>query len=242
MKGLKQQPPDPIRMTYDEFCDEGARRFGSKGRDWKFKCSICGTVQSWQDFVDAGMAVQEAEKYIGFSCICRFFKDKGECDYTLGGLLRFPGIIVDVEGEEHHRFAFADTDETVQEKPDGAEDTSETLREDQDADDKAGTDQGGKAVGGEPAEATGDVEAPRLPREVTLSKTQKKVVEVLPADGSYTFAQHCGHILRDAQGVPVPGVRADLRTARVLVKMGVLHRELCTDISRATYSLTEKWR
>lgn len=60
------------------------------------KCVQCGTVQSRQDFIDAGVhrTMQEAQKHWGFSCIGRFVSNTG-CDWTLGGLFQIHQLEID---------------------------------------------------------------------------------------------------------------------------------------------------
>lgn len=64
-------------------------------------CVQCGTVQSRQDFVDAGVfpTVEEAQSQWGFSCIGRSVAGRG-CDWTLGGLFHIHKLEVDPGGGE----------------------------------------------------------------------------------------------------------------------------------------------
>ena len=115
-----QTAPQKKRYTVAEWLAEATRRFGPHGRDWKFVCPICGTVASGADYVAAGLTLQQAEGQIAFSCIGRSLPaprrafgeggtGAGPCDYTTGGLLNVsPITIVDEDGKEHRRFAFAE--------------------------------------------------------------------------------------------------------------------------------------
>lgn len=68
----------------------------------QFICPHCQTVQSAQDFINAG--VSDWEPYIAYSCIGRFSKEKG-CDWTLGGLFQIAKLfVIDDEGLKHPRF------------------------------------------------------------------------------------------------------------------------------------------
>lgn len=101
------------RMEYKDWADKAVELFGSKGRHWKFKCPICGHVQSGQGFIDrCGMTAEEAMKVAYFSCEGRWNKDVG-CDYTLGGFITIPGVLVNMDGTERPAFAFAGKDEPL---------------------------------------------------------------------------------------------------------------------------------
>jgi hypothetical protein len=56
--------------------EEATKLFGSDAKNWKFKCSNCGHVQSIQDFIDTG--IKEPETKAFFSCIGRWTDGKGE--------------------------------------------------------------------------------------------------------------------------------------------------------------------
>lgn len=101
------------RMTHEEWTAKAIELFGPKGRDWKFKCPICGHVQSGQGFIDrCGMTPEQAMQRAYFSCEGRWNKDVG-CDYTLGGLFTIPGVLVNMDGKERPAFAFAGKDEPL---------------------------------------------------------------------------------------------------------------------------------
>lgn len=109
-------------MTRDEFLEEAKRRFGPKARYWKFVCPACGTVQSIQQLLDAGVTKEKIDGVIGFSCIGRFTgqgdagiaaKNRGEkwdkgCNWTLGGLLRIHQLEVLIEGTARPTFQLAE--------------------------------------------------------------------------------------------------------------------------------------
>ena len=96
------------RITVDEWNAEGVRRFGRPARKWLFICPACKCVQSGEDFLAAGLTLDQIPKYLGFSCVGRFNRRVG-CDWTLGGLLHIHTLeVIDDEGEAHMRFEFAD--------------------------------------------------------------------------------------------------------------------------------------
>lgn len=105
-------------MTHEEFLAEARRRFGEDPKKWKVVCPACGTVQSIQQFIDAGVSAEDISSCFAFSCIGRFTKqgdagitahhrnqpwDKG-CNWTLGGLLRIHTLEVVIDG--HNRMTF----------------------------------------------------------------------------------------------------------------------------------------
>jgi len=95
-------------MKVSEYLQELINRFGEDRKNWKVICPNCKTIQSVQDFYDAGIEIKEASSFFGFSCIGRFTKKKG-CDWTLGGLLQIHDLeLIDEEGIEHPRFEIAE--------------------------------------------------------------------------------------------------------------------------------------
>ncbi len=93
-------------MTLEEF--ETAIKGQGKKRieEVTFRCPRCKTLQAAQDLINAGAGrtIDEVEKYLAFSCIGRWTKDKG-CDWTLGGLLQIHELeVVTPDGKHHPRF------------------------------------------------------------------------------------------------------------------------------------------
>lgn len=71
-----------------------------------FRCPSCGTLQCAQDLIDAGAGktLDDVLGYLAFSCVGRWRADIG-CDYTLGGLIGIPELIViDEAGNKHPQF------------------------------------------------------------------------------------------------------------------------------------------
>lgn len=95
------------QMTVKEWEIEGEKRFGEDKRDWRFICPRCNTVQTARDLLAAGVSNEDAKKYIGFSCVGRFTKEKG-CNWTLGGLFQIHELIVVCSDGEQPLFRFAD--------------------------------------------------------------------------------------------------------------------------------------
>jgi len=96
-------------VALDDWIAEGERRFGDRGRNWKFKCVMCGHVQTGQDFLDTGMSAEDVRRYVGFSCIGRFVEGVG-CNWTLGGLFQLHTLeVVTPDGVRVPTFEFAHT-------------------------------------------------------------------------------------------------------------------------------------
>jgi len=87
-------------ITFDQFKAELSAQ-GVDREHFAVRCVACGTVQSRQDFVNAGIhpTIEEAQKHWGFSCIGRWKPGKG-CDWTLGGLLHIHTLEIDFGAEE----------------------------------------------------------------------------------------------------------------------------------------------
>lgn len=94
-------------MKLDEFIAEAEKRFGKDRKKWRYICPSCETAQSAEDLLAAGVAKEDVDRYIGFSCIGRFTGEKG-CDWTLGGLFQIHELeIEDHEGKTHPHFELA---------------------------------------------------------------------------------------------------------------------------------------
>lgn len=114
-----------VTMNADAWEAEGTRLFGPEQLNWKFKCPICGNVQSPADFLpykNEGATPDSAYKV----CIGRFLPDgkqrrafgfggatalpepKAPCDYTSGGLFNLNPLIVEAGEHKISAFAFAD--------------------------------------------------------------------------------------------------------------------------------------
>ena len=93
-------------MTVDEFHAAIKAQGMERIEDVTFQCPRCKTIQSAQDLIDAGAgaSMNEVEKYVAFSCVGRFTKDKG-CDWTLGGLFKIHELeVITPDGTHHPRF------------------------------------------------------------------------------------------------------------------------------------------
>lgn len=105
-----------ITLTQEQWLAEATKRYGSLGRDFRFRCPACGHVQSGDDFLALGMTPELVTKRLGFSCIgrwmpeCReaFAKGPGPCNYAGGGLIRIGPVLVSLDGKVLHVFDFAD--------------------------------------------------------------------------------------------------------------------------------------
>ena len=106
--------PDPARMKgtpvvlFEDWMKEGIRLYGPNMLDWRFKCPMCGHVQSLQDFHDVGI-----EPDNGITCCASRFNLGGNktCKWTTGGLLRIGGVyVIRPDFVPVLAFAFADTE------------------------------------------------------------------------------------------------------------------------------------
>lgn len=93
-------------MTFQEYRKAVRNQGKDRIEDVTFQCPNCKTLQSAQDLIDAGAgsSFDEVEKYLAFSCVGRFTKEKG-CNWTLGGLLHIHELeVITPDGEHHPRF------------------------------------------------------------------------------------------------------------------------------------------
>ncbi|MFD0868805.1 VVA0879 family protein [Paenibacillus residui] len=98
-----------LKQPLNGWLEEAKARFGDKTADWKFVCPRCGNVQTPQDFVTAGVRVEEAANIAYQQCIGRVAVDKG-CNWTAYGLLGTLGngrIVITTDGKEVDVFDFA---------------------------------------------------------------------------------------------------------------------------------------
>jgi len=93
-------------LTLDEFKQEIKSQGKKRIEDVTFRCPKCKIIQSAQDLIDAGAGkdFDEVNRYLAFSCVGRWTKEKG-CDWTLGGLFRIHELeVIDPDGAHHPRF------------------------------------------------------------------------------------------------------------------------------------------
>lgn len=112
-------------IPVNDWLAEGKRLFGEDVKQWKWKCSNCGHVQTIADFLELkklGIIKQEVDvgTLVYFSCIGRFDTripvenvgtigdKKSPCNYTLGGLFRLAEtFVVHESGKRVPVFEFA---------------------------------------------------------------------------------------------------------------------------------------
>lgn len=104
-------------MTLDDFQAECMERFPSSLQT-AVKCPMCGTIQTAQDFINAGQghSFDDVQGLLGVSCIGRYTgagsprakPDGNPCNWTLGGLLRMHKLeVVTPDGKSHPHFELA---------------------------------------------------------------------------------------------------------------------------------------
>jgi len=114
-------------ITRDEWLDKATRLFGDNLENWKFICPTCSTVQTVRDFLErTNLERENITNVIGFSCIGRWAaggceraglntehqepksKEAMGCNYAGGGLFQLNPVVIEFEGAEYRRFAFAE--------------------------------------------------------------------------------------------------------------------------------------
>ncbi len=111
-------------MKHQAWLDKAKRLYGENAGDWKFKCPVCETVQTANDFVKAGASKEDASTSIANECIGRWLPNKQKafgdrkkdkfskgkpCNYAGYGLLQLNPVIVEFEdGTTRNAFDFAD--------------------------------------------------------------------------------------------------------------------------------------
>lgn len=110
-------------MTHEQWLNKAVRLYGEDPLKWKFKCPVCETVQTGQDFIDQGATKDDVRTSIAVECVGRWMPEKqkafdnrtgkikkGEpCNYAGYGLLKLNPVAVEFEdGKIFHAFDFAD--------------------------------------------------------------------------------------------------------------------------------------
>lgn len=81
-------------LTLQEWQEEGIKKFGPDKRKWKFKCPVCKTVATVQEYIDLG---DKEGATAGFSCIGRL-KKKTQSAFLGGKKKLIPGEGCDYAG------------------------------------------------------------------------------------------------------------------------------------------------
>ncbi len=116
--GFRQLPAETVpgwgpeipTLQREAWIAEGLRLFGSDKRSWAFRCPACGQVQTVADFLKHGV---DPQGKVFMACLGRFIAPvaapgRKPCSYTLGGLVRFPRLLVSYEGRRIPVFEFAE--------------------------------------------------------------------------------------------------------------------------------------
>ena len=109
--------------TQEEWMKEGKRLFGEEFLNWKFKCPMCGNIQTpeeFRKFKDNGASPDSARqecigRYLPKDKVTTAFGDKNKkvkspCDYASYGLFRIGHNIKLDNGKETVSFPFADSE------------------------------------------------------------------------------------------------------------------------------------
>jgi len=90
-------------IMYNDWVKKLNERFGDK-ENWTFVCPACGHNQSVKDFREIGID----NGSVAFNCIGRYDKNKGGCDWSLGGLLQINTKNVIKDGKAFPAFEMAE--------------------------------------------------------------------------------------------------------------------------------------
>ena len=120
MGALRREFSDKVpRLTHAEWLEAATQLYGADPLQWKFKCPICGNVQSLEQFKQVSAKPDSTYQ----ECIGRYLprserrsafgehgakKIEKPCDYAVYGLFSLPGLIVTDEHGDVPIFAFAD--------------------------------------------------------------------------------------------------------------------------------------
>lgn len=101
---------DIVRISREEWLEQGKKLFGDNLIKWKFRCPSCGNIQAPEDFINIGVDPENAY----FNCIGRFTGSANEigskkqpCNYSSGGLFVLSLLRVVSKGKEKIVFDFA---------------------------------------------------------------------------------------------------------------------------------------
>lgn len=107
-----------VPVSRDEWLAEAVRRFGPDPLQWRFRCPVCGNVQTPGEFKVLKVGLDPQMAYL--NCKGRYLdrqrrafgrNERGapgsHCDYASGGLLKVGRVVV-LDGVEHNVFPFAD--------------------------------------------------------------------------------------------------------------------------------------
>ncbi|MDR1960520.1 MAG: hypothetical protein LBQ54_16030 [Planctomycetaceae bacterium] len=71
-----------IYESIEEWRERARTLFGDNPRKWRHCCPVCGNVASVQDFLDAGVSVENVSCYAFCCCIGRLVKTEGTGEVT----------------------------------------------------------------------------------------------------------------------------------------------------------------
>jgi len=117
--GHPQETKMSETIPFKDFIARGEKLFGKDRYKWKFKCPVCGNIQSAQDFKALGADPNSTD----FNCIGRYMKKevnkglginknkvpKQPCDYSSGGFLVVNKVFyIGDDGKKFPTFEFAE--------------------------------------------------------------------------------------------------------------------------------------
>lgn len=114
---FESQYQTPVRIAVEDFHQILKAQDVDRREDLEFICPACGTVQTAQDLIDAGVgeSFEDVAGQIAFSCVGRYDEDV-DCDWTLGGLLQIHDLeVVAEDGESVPRMLPINFEEAMEE-------------------------------------------------------------------------------------------------------------------------------
>lgn len=92
-------------ISVEKWREKGKELYGEDAKKWKFRCPMCGHIQTAEDFRNNNL---DPDGRVYYSCIGRWVRGSG-CDWTLGGLLTVHTLeIITEDGNKVPVFEFAD--------------------------------------------------------------------------------------------------------------------------------------
>jgi len=105
----------PQRMTLEEWKQYGKDHYGDDMDEWKYQCPRCGNTQSISGVMDRhpDLDKQDVKRSIFRNCEKRLADTEG-CDWKLGMIDSWHGVVIEDDDDEHKAFAFADMESESQ--------------------------------------------------------------------------------------------------------------------------------
>lgn len=95
-------------INYEDWIKKAKELYGEDPDNWKFKCPICGHIQSIKSVLEHGPSLerQKVQDWIHYNCEGRINEGYG-CDWTLGGFFHVHKVEVEFNGKLVPVFEYA---------------------------------------------------------------------------------------------------------------------------------------